>query len=92
MDSACDWLSEYLQQVVVCDLKDGFMVFGTLVEVGTDHLSLTDCDLHDQREANSTKDVYAIETRSIGIRANRTRCSIPRRMLVAISRLDEVRP
>ena len=47
-------------------------------------------DLHDHREANSTKEVYALESRQIGVRVNRQRVAIPRQQLVAISLLDDL--
>jgi len=87
-----DWLTSYLGAVVVVDLTEFYLAIGTLVAVGPDHLVLADADLHDHRESNSTKEVYVLESRQIGVRANRKRVAIPRRHLVAISRLDEVQP
>jgi hypothetical protein len=85
-----DWLEPYVGAVVICDLDEFFLVIGRLEAVGADHLTFTEADLHDHREANSTKDVYAIESRTIGVRVNRHRLCIPRARLVAISRLDEI--
>jgi hypothetical protein len=87
---ADDWLEPYRGQIVICDLVDGYMIFGTLCGFSSEHLEFRDADLHDLREANSTKDVYAIETLDIGVRVNRQRCAISRLKLIAISRLDEV--
>ncbi len=84
------WLQPFVGQQVVADLDAGYLVIGTLVEVGTDHLVFVDADLHDHAEANSTKEVYTLETRKIGIRANRQRVAVPRHRLVALSRLDDV--
>jgi hypothetical protein len=85
-----DWLQPYVGHVVVCDLDEYYLVIGTLAEARGEHLVFTEVDLHDHREANSTKEVYIIETRKVGVRANRKRLSVPTRRLVAISRLDEV--
>jgi hypothetical protein len=85
-----DWLKSYVGQLVVCDLDEFYVVLGTLAEVGSEHLVFTDADLHDHREANSTKEVYVLESRKIGVRVNRKRLALPLRRLVAISRLDEV--
>ncbi len=84
-----DWLEPYVGQVVVADLDEFFLVIGTLVSVGPDHLTFTDADLHDHREANSTKEVYVVESLKIGVRANRTQVAIPRHRLVAISLLEQ---
>ncbi len=83
-----DWLAPYVGKLVVADLDEFFLVIGTLVEIGTDHLTFTDADLHDHREANSTKEVYIVESLKIGVRANRTRVAVPRHRLVAISLLE----
>ncbi|MBA2481333.1 MAG: hypothetical protein H0V44_11785 [Planctomycetes bacterium] len=88
--TACAWLEPYLGKIVVCDLDEFFLVIGTLAAIGDGHLAFADADLHDHREANSTKEVYIVETRKIGVRVNRSRLSVPMRRLVAISCLDEV--
>lgn len=85
-----DWLQEYRGELVVCDLADHYLIIGMLDQVGPHHLAFIEADLHDHREANSTKDVYLIETRKFGVRANRKQVSIPRPLLIAISRLDDV--
>jgi hypothetical protein len=87
-----DWLRPFLMQVVVIDVREQYLAIGTLAEVGDEHVLLLDCDLHDHREANSTKDVYLIETQKIGVRINRRRCTIPTGNLIAICRLADVAP
>jgi hypothetical protein len=87
---ADDWLGEFIGQVVVVDLAEPYLVIGRLEACGPDHLAFADADLHDHREANSTKEVYALESLKLGVRANRRRVVVPRRQLVAISRLDDV--
>lgn len=83
-------LATYLNQVVVADLDEMYLVIGTLVAVDEWHLSFVDADLHDHHEANCTKDVYLLETRKLGIRANRRRVDIPRHRLLALGRLEDV--
>lgn len=85
-----DFLEPFRHRIVVCDLAESYLAIGRLTAFSADHLELADADLHDHREANSTKDVYLIETRKLGVRANRSRVSVPRRQLVAIGLLDEV--
>ncbi|MBA3709662.1 MAG: hypothetical protein H0W83_12680 [Planctomycetes bacterium] len=87
---SCDWLKPYIGCVVVCDLDEFYLVIGTLTDVSDLHLAFVDADLHDHREANSTKEVYVMETRKIGVRVNRARLAIPLHRLVGISRMDEV--
>jgi hypothetical protein len=85
-----DWLTALRGQLVVADLDESYLVIGVLVEADEACLIFTDADLHDHREANCTKDVYLIETLKLGVRANRKRVVVPRRRMVAISRLEDI--
>ena len=69
-----DPLAEYLFKQVVVDIGNGFVVFGTLAEASAGHLLFTDCDLHDQSEANSSREIYAMESRDIGIEPIASAC------------------
>lgn len=77
-------------QVVVVDLDGPWIAFGRLVAAGAHWLELADADLHDLREGSSTRDVYALETRQLGVRVNRRAVAIPLSQVVALSRLDAV--
>ena len=87
---SADFLEPFRGQIVVCDLGEYYLVIGTLTAFSADHLELAEADLHDQREANSTKEVYALETQKLGVRANRKRVVMPRRHLVAVSLLSDL--
>ncbi len=84
------WLQGYVDKEVVAEIGDGFTVFGTLIDVDDHHLLFADADLHHQGEANSSRDVYALETRDLGIRRNRERLAVPQGRLIAIALLREV--
>ena len=59
-----DWLDAYKDQVVCADLKDGFVIYGTVESYDEQSILFRDADFHDPREANSSKEVYAIETQN----------------------------
>jgi hypothetical protein len=86
------WPGAFVGQLVVIDLDQSYLVIGRLVRAEDTHLSLTDADLHDHQEANCTKEVYLLESRTLGVRANRSRVDIPRHRMLAISRLEDVVP
>lgn len=86
------WLSSLIGQVVVCDLDESYLVIGTLRAADAQHVSLSEADLHDHHESNCTKDVYLLETRQLGVRANRRQVAIPRARVLAISRLEDIAP
>lgn len=85
-----DWLAAFINNTVVIEMSDGFSVFGTLVGLSPAHVELKDVDLHNQNEANSTRDVYALEAKEIGIRPNRKFLFIPRERIIALARLEDV--
>ena len=85
-----DWLDAYLDQLVCADLKDGFVIYGTLESHDALSVMFRDADFHDPREANCSKEVYAIETKQIGVRANRKQCRVPKSNLIAISLLSDL--
>lgn len=87
---ADDWLAALRGHLVVADLDESYLVIGVLAEADGDCLVFADADLHDHREANCTKDVYLIETVKLGVRANRKRVMVPRRRVVAVSRLEDI--
>lgn len=93
MSSDADaWIRGLVGQVVVVDLDESYLVIGMLGGVDGHHLSFTEADLHDHREANCTKDVYLLETRQLGVRFNRKQVAIPRSRVLAISRLEDIAP
>jgi hypothetical protein len=85
-----DFITPFIGQTVIVDLDDHYLVIGTLVGADATHLAFTNADLHDHREANSTKEVYALESLRIGVRVNRTKVTVPRQRLVAISLLADI--
>ncbi len=85
-----DWLRPLIGEVVVADLAEFYLVIGILVAASDAHLEFREADLHDHREANSSKEVYVLESRTIGVRVNRARLWVPRRQVVAISLITDV--
>jgi len=87
-----DWLEPFVGKSIVCDLDDSFMVLGRLDSFSAHHLQFSQADLHDHHEANSSKEVYVIESRRLGVRVNRLHLYVPRGRVVAVSLLDDVAP
>lgn len=85
-----DWLQRFVGKQVVADLGENYLIVGTLDHYSEGHLSFINADLHDHHEANSTKEIYVLETVKFGVRVNRARVDVPRRHLVAISLLSEI--
>jgi hypothetical protein len=83
------WLAPFIGQRVVVDLDAHYLVIGTLIAASADHLAFAEADVHDHHEANSTKEVYTMESATIGVRANRRSVAVPLARVMAISRLED---
>ena len=79
-------------QVVVIDVEAPYVYAGTLADFDTHHIVLENADVHDLRDAVTTRELYVLETRTHGVRANRKRVLLRQEHLVSISSLDDVIP
>jgi small nuclear ribonucleoprotein (snRNP)-like protein len=83
-------LEEMIGQIVVVDLREQYVVLGTLLRFDEHFLELRNADLHDLRDADSTRELYVAEARFTGVQRNRKRVLVVRAEVVAVSRLDDV--
>ena len=77
-------------QVVVIDIEAPYVYAGTLADFDSQHLMLENVDVHDLRDAATTRVFYVLETRVHGVRANRQRVLVRRDQVVTISALADV--
>jgi small nuclear ribonucleoprotein (snRNP)-like protein len=83
-------LEEMIGQIVVVDLRGQYVVLGTLLRFDEQTLELRNADLHDLRDADSTRELYVAEARYTGVQRNRKRVLVVRAEVVAVSRLEDV--
>ena len=83
-------LQEFVGQVVVIDLRSTFVAIGTLQKFDELYLELSDADLHDLRDTETTRELYVVESAMTGIKRNRRRILVVRTEVVAVSGLDDV--
>ncbi|MEZ6125977.1 MAG: hypothetical protein R3C49_22850 [Planctomycetaceae bacterium] len=83
-------MERFLNQAVVVDLEAPFVHVGTLSELNEHSLVLTDADVHDLRDSNTTRERYVLDSKLHGVRTNRRLVLIPRHQVVSISLLDDV--
>ena len=77
-------------QVVVIDVDAAYVYAGTLANFDSNHLVLEHADVHDLRDAATTRELYVLETRLHGVRANRKNVLVRREQVVSISAVDDV--
>ena len=64
---------EFHNQNVVLDTATPLLYIGHLVDVDDSFLTLEKVDVHDLSSTPTSKDVYLIDTRKLGIKVNRER-------------------
>ena len=90
MDNPTTALDELTGRDVVLDASSPYVYVGTLV--GRDHryLILDNADVHDLRDTTTTRELYVLQSKRHGIRANRKRVLVRREEIVSLSALDDV--
>jgi hypothetical protein len=85
-----DALREMIGQEVVVDVASPYVFLGTLIGEDRHYLILDDADAHDLRDTNTSRELYIVETRRLGIRSNRKRVWVRLSEVVSISALADV--
>src|SRR5579884_4244152 len=83
-------IQELIGEKVVIDLRETYVVLGTLLRVDEHFLELRNADLHDLRDTDTTREQYVVESQATGIKRNRKRLLLVRAEMIAISRLADV--
>ncbi len=83
-------LEELIGERVVIDLRSHYVCLGTLLRVDPLYVELKNADLHDLRDTDTTREMYAADSKATGIKRNRRRVLLVRAEVVAVARLDDV--
>ena len=83
-------MDRFLGQEVVVDVESQFVYVGRLTEINEGSVVLTDADVHDLRDSNTTRERYVLDSRLHGIRTNRRMVLIPRGQVVSLSLLADI--
>lgn len=75
---------------VVVDTRGPFLYIGTLDSVNSNSLRLSDVDVHDLRETNTSKDYYLIQSLKSGVRSNRRSVFVLSKEIISISLLSSI--
>jgi hypothetical protein len=85
-----DPLAAFLGQEVVLDTQGPLVYIGRLLDIGPAFLTLADADVHDTNDSRASKDLYILESRTLGIHVNRSRVAVARAQVASISFLRDV--
>ena len=83
-------LKDFIGKDVVLDTKSPLFFIGRLVSADDTVFVLEDADVHDSAELPKRKEVYVLEARKHGIKANRRKVVVRVYEIVSISLLDDV--
>lgn len=79
-----------LGKVLVVDTDSSFLYLGTLARVDDHFIILTDADVHDKNESQSTKERYIMDAKRYGVKPNRKEVAVRKSVVVSASRLEDV--
>ncbi|MHC5078972.1 MAG: hypothetical protein ACYTHN_08130 [Planctomycetota bacterium] len=83
-------LQDFIGKTIVVDTATSFLYIGTLDAVSDHFLSMTEVDVHDCNETQTTKEVYILEARKYGIRKNRKSVKVRQAQIISYSLLDDI--
>ena len=86
-DSAIDQL---IGREIVIDVVPPFVYLGKLIACDAKYVVLEQADVHDLRDTTTTRELYVIDSKRLGIRANRERVLVRVGEIVSVSALDDV--
>lgn len=81
---------ELIGSEVVLDVASPYVYLGTLAGQDSQYLILDDADVHDLRDTTTTRELYVVEARRLGVHPNRKRVWVRLGEIVSMSRLADV--
>ncbi len=83
-------LTQLIGREVVFDSANTFVYVGRLVDMDNSYFVLEDADVHDLRDTTTTRELYVVEAKRLGLHANRQRVLVRREEVASLSALDDV--
>jgi hypothetical protein len=77
-------------RIVVLDVASPFVYIGTLVTWDPLYLHLEDADVHDLRDTKTTREVYVVDAKRLGVNSNRKRAMVRTADVVSVSALEDI--
>ena len=84
-------LEQYLKQKIVLDTRSSWIYIGVLEAVTASSVILSEVDVHDSKATSTSKELYVLESKTTGIKANRNLVYVNLDYVVSFSALDDVK-
>jgi hypothetical protein len=90
MDHSDSAIDQLIGREIVIDVVSPFVYLGKLIAYDAKYVVLEQADVHDLRDTTTTRELYVIDSKRLGIRANRERVLVRVGEIVSVSALDDV--
>ena len=81
---------QLLGREVVIDVASQYVYLGTLTGADEKYLVLEHADAHDLRDTNTTRELYVVDSKRLGVHKNRERVLVRIEEIVSVSALEDV--
>ena len=81
---------DLLGKQVVLDTDGPVLYIGILASVDDDWVHMEEVDVHHMSDSVTGREKYIIDTRALGVRANRKRASVRLERVVGVSLLEDI--
>ena len=83
-------LAPLLGEQVIIDVKGSYIYLGTLAKVGREIIVLREADVHFCGDSQTTTELYAMEAKKNGLRANRQTVYLVRSEVLSLARIEDI--
>ncbi|MCI0376392.1 MAG: hypothetical protein L0215_02170 [Gemmataceae bacterium] len=83
-------LDSFLGAEVVVDMRSRFVCMGRLTRIAEHFLEISDADLHDLYDTQTSRENYVAASVATGIKRNRKRVVLMAADVIAVARLSDV--
>ncbi len=90
MDECDPAFQKLIGSEVVVDVASQYVYLGKLAGQEARYIVLEQADVHDLRDTSTTRELYVVDSRRFGIRANRERVLVRIGEIVSLSALADV--
>ena len=90
MDQTDSAIAQLVSREVVIDVVSQYVYLGKLTGHDARYLVLEHADVHDLRDTATSRELYVVDSKRFGIRANRERVLVRIDEIVSLSALEDV--
>lgn len=84
-------LKKFLHRQIVVDSDSSWIYLGTLEKIFGNCIVLSDVDAHDNSDTATSKELYVLESKSTGIKSNRSFVHINLEYVISFSLLEDIK-